>query len=80
MRLLLAAATIAVGSSFALGALSGGDQALAMATAMAAFASAAAITRVLSDAQLVDHVRHARHATRDGHRVLGVHRVRDLPL
>ena len=53
MRLLVAG-TIAVGLSFALGAWNGGDQGIAMATAMAAFACAAAMTRALSSHRVRD--------------------------
>lgn len=45
MRIFLPAATVAVGLCFALGAWGGGDYAIAAATAMTAFASAAAMTR-----------------------------------
>jgi len=76
MRALLAASIFAIGSSFVLVALKGGDHIVAAVTLMAACSTAAIMIRALAPGQLVDHVNDAGHPTRDGDRVISVTRVR----
>jgi hypothetical protein len=59
VRPLLASALFALGFSFALVALRGGDAALAAATLMAACSTGAAMIRLLGTRQLVDDVDNA---------------------
>ncbi|HYV21889.1 MAG TPA: hypothetical protein VEN31_04475 [Candidatus Bathyarchaeia archaeon] len=66
MRPLLASALFALGSSFALVALHGGESAVAAVTLMAACSTGAAMIRLLGASQLVDDVDHARDVA--GHR------------
>ena len=65
MRPLLASALFALGCSFALVALRGGESALAAVTLMAACSTGAAAIRLLGSSQLVDDVNNARHVARD---------------
>lgn len=65
MRPLLASALFALGCSFALVALRGGEAALAAATLMAACSTGAAMIRLLGSSQLVDDVDNAGHVARD---------------
>ena len=65
MRPLLASALFALGSSFALVALRGGDSILAAAMLMTACSAAAVLVRVLGAGQLVDNVDDARRVARD---------------
>jgi RNase P/RNase MRP subunit POP5 len=65
MRPLLASALFALGSSFALVALHGGDSILAAAMLMTACSTAAVLVRVLGASQLVDNLADARHVARD---------------
>jgi hypothetical protein len=65
MRPLLASALFALGCSFALVALRGGETALAAATLMAACSTGAAMIRLLGTSQLVDDLDGARDIARD---------------
>jgi hypothetical protein len=65
VRPLFASALFALGSSFALVALHGGDSVLAAAMLMTACSAGAVLVRVLGAGQLVDHLDDARHVTRD---------------
>ena len=65
MRPLLASALFALGCSFALVALRGGESVLAAVTLMAACSTGAAMIRLLGTTQLVDDVNHARDVARD---------------
>ena len=65
MRPLLASALFALGSSFALVALHGGESILAAAMLITACSTAAVLVRVLGANQLVDHIDNARHPTGD---------------
>jgi len=65
MRPLLASALFALGSSFALVALRGGDSILAAAMLMTACSAAAVLVRVLGASPLVDNFDDARHVARD---------------
>lgn len=76
MRSLLAASLFAIGSSFVLLALKGGDQALAAASAMAASSTAAMMIRALRPGQLVEDLADAGHPASSGGHVLGGSRVR----
>lgn len=60
MRPLLASALFALGSSFALVALRGGESILAAAMLMTACSTAAVLVRVLGARQAVDHLDEAR--------------------
>jgi len=60
MRPLLASALFALGSSFALVALRGGDSVLAAAMLMTACSAVAVLVRVLGAGQLVDNVEDTR--------------------
>ena len=64
MRPLLASALFALGSSFALVALRGGDSILAAAMLMTACSAAAVLVRVLGASQLVDNLDDAGHVAR----------------
>jgi hypothetical protein len=61
MRPLLASALFAVGCSFALVALRGGDSIIAAVTLMAACSTGAAMIRLLGPTQLVDDLDDARN-------------------
>ncbi len=65
MRPLLASALFALGCSFALVALRGGENVLAAVTLMAACSTGAAMIRLLGTTQLVDDVNDARDVARD---------------
>ncbi len=65
MRPLLASALFALGSSFALVALRGGESILAAAMLMTACSAAAVLVRVLGASQLVDHLDDTGHVARD---------------
>jgi len=65
MRPLLASALFALGCSFALVALRGGESALAAVTLMAACSTGAAAIRLLGSSQLVDDLDHARDVAGD---------------
>ena len=65
MRPLLASALFALGCSFALTALRGGESFLAAVMLMAACSAAAAMIRLLGATQLVDDLDHARDVARD---------------
>ena len=65
MRPLLASALFALGCSFALAALRGGESVLAAVTLMAACSTGAAMIRLLGTTQLVDGVNDARDVARD---------------
>ena len=65
MRPLLASALFALGCSFALVALRGGERALAAVTLMAACSTGAAAIRLLGSSQLVDDLDHARDVAGD---------------
>jgi hypothetical protein len=65
MRPLLASALFALGSSFALVALHGGESILAAAMMMTACSAAAVLVRVLGASQLVDNLDDARHVAGD---------------
>ncbi len=65
MRSLLASALFALGCSFALAALRGGESALAAVTLMAACSTGAAVIRLLGASQLVDDLDNARDVARD---------------
>ena len=80
MRALLAASIFAIGSSFVLVALNGGDHIVAAVTLMAACSTAAIMIRALAPGQLVDDLDNAGDPTRNGDRVLSVSRVRDHTL
>jgi hypothetical protein len=60
MRPLLASALFALGCSFALVALHGGESALAAATLMAACSTGAAAIRLLGRSRLIDDLDDAR--------------------
>ena len=79
MRPLLASALFALGCSFALVALHGGESVLAAATLMAACSTGAVMIRLLGTSQLVDDVDNTRDVARDRQRVLGVGLVLDRP-
>ena len=63
MRPLLASALFALGCSFALVALRGGEHVIAAVTLMAACSTGAAIIRLLGTAQFVDDLDNPRDAT-----------------
>jgi hypothetical protein len=65
MRPLIASALFALGSSFALVALRGGESILAAAMLITACSTAAVLVRVLGASQLVDNLDDARHVARD---------------
>ena len=65
MRPLLASALFALGCSFALVALRGGESFLAAVTLMAACSTGAAMIRLLGTTQLVDDVNDPRDVARD---------------
>jgi hypothetical protein len=65
MRSLLASALFALGCSFALVALRGGESALAALTLMTACSAGAAMIRLLGSAQLVDDFDNARKIAGD---------------
>ena len=65
MTPLLASALFALGSSFALVALHGGESMLAAAMLMTACSTAAVLVRVLGASQLVDHLDDSGHVSRD---------------
>jgi hypothetical protein len=65
MRPLLASALLALGSSFALVALHGGESILAAAMLMTACSTAAAATRLLGATQLVQNLDDVRDVARD---------------
>jgi hypothetical protein len=78
MRHIFAAAIFAIGSSFVLVALKGGDHVLAAFIAMAACSAAATMIRALGPRQLVvDHLDDVGDPTGDGGHILGVGRLRD---
>ncbi len=66
MRPLLASALFALGCSFALVALRGGESVIAAVTLMAACSTGAAIIRLLATGQFVDDIDEARDLA--GHR------------
>jgi hypothetical protein len=61
MRPLLASALFALGCSFALVALHGGESVIAAITLMAACSTGAAAIRLLGSGQLADHLDDAGH-------------------
>ena len=65
MRPLLASTLFALGSSFALVALRGGDSILAAAMLMTACSAAAVLVRVLGASRLVDNVDGVRRVAGD---------------
>ena len=65
MRPLLASALFALGCSFALVALRGGESVIAAVTLMAACSTGAAMIRLLGTTQLVDDLDNARDVARD---------------
>ena len=65
MRPLLASALFALGCSFALVALRGGDSVLAAVTLMAACSTGAAMIRSLGTTQLFDDLHDVRDVARD---------------
>ncbi len=65
MRPLLASALFALGCSFGLVALRGGDSVIAAVTLIAACSTGAAMIRLLGASQLVDDVNNARDVARD---------------
>ena len=65
MRPLLASALFALGCSFALVALRGGDSVIAAVTLIAACSTGAAMIRLLGTSQLIDDVNNARDVARD---------------
>ena len=65
VRPLLASALFALGCSFALVALHGGETAVAAATLIAACSTGAAMIRLLRTRQLFDDVDNARDVARD---------------
>jgi hypothetical protein len=65
MRPLLASALFALGCSFALVALRGGDSVIAAVTLVAACSTGAAMIRLLGTGQFVDDVNNARDVARD---------------
>ena len=65
MRTLLASALFALGCSFALVALRGGDSIVAAITLMAACSTGAAMIRLLGTSQLVDDLDNARDVPRN---------------
>ena len=65
MRPLLASALFALGCSFALVALRGGESVLAAVTLIAACSTGAAMIRLLGTTQLVDDVNDTRDVARD---------------
>ena len=65
MRPLLASALFALGCSFALVALRGGDSVIAAVTLMAACSTGAAMIRLPGTSQLVDHLDDARDVAGD---------------
>lgn len=65
VRPLLASTLIALGASFALVALHGGDSVIAAAVLMTACSTAAALVRLLDSGHLVDHLDDTRHVARD---------------
>jgi hypothetical protein len=65
VRPLLASALFALGCSFALVALRGGESVVAAITLMAACSTGAAMIRLLGTTHLVDDVYHAGDVTRD---------------
>jgi hypothetical protein len=66
MRPLLASALVALGCSFALVALRGGESVVAAITLMAACSTGAAMVWLLGASQLVDDVDNARDVAGDG--------------
>ncbi len=65
MRPLLASVLIALGASFGLAALRGGESAIAAAMLVTACSTAAALVRLLGAGHLVDHLDDPRHVTGD---------------
>jgi len=65
MRQLVAAALVALGSSFSLVALHGGQSVIAAAMLMTACSTAAMLVRALGASQLVDHLDNAGDVARD---------------
>jgi hypothetical protein len=65
VRPLLASALFALGCSFALVALHGGDSVIAAVTVMAACSTGAAMIRLLGTGQLVDHIDDSRDLARN---------------
>jgi hypothetical protein len=65
MRPLLASALLALGCSFALVALRGGESLLAAVTLMAACSTGAAMIRLLGTTHLIDDLDDARDVARD---------------
>jgi hypothetical protein len=65
VRPLLASALFALGSSFALVALHGGESIIAAAMLMTACSAAAVLVRVLGPSQLVNDLDDAGHVARD---------------
>ena len=65
MRPLLASALFALGCSFALVALRGGESVIAAVTLIAACSTCAAMVRLLGTRQLVDHIDNAGDVTSD---------------
>jgi len=65
MRPLLASALFALGCSFALVALHGGESVIAAATAMAACSTGAAMIRLLGASQLADDIDNPGNVARD---------------
>jgi hypothetical protein len=65
VRPLLASVLLALGCSFALVALRGGESVVAAITLMAACSTGAAMIRLLGASQLVDDVNNARDVARD---------------
>ena len=65
MRPLLASALFALGCSFALVALRGGESVIAAVTLMAACSTGAAMIRLLGTTQFVDDLDNARDVARD---------------
>lgn len=66
MRPLLASALFALGCSFALVALHGGESVIAAVTLMAACSTGAAMIRLLGSSQLVDDLDDARDVAHEG--------------
>ena len=65
MRQLVVAALVALGSSFSLVALRGGDSVIAAAMLMTACSTAAMLVRAIGASQLVDHLDNAADVARD---------------
>ena len=65
MRTLLASALLALGCSFALVALHGGESIVAAAMLMTACSTAAVLVRVLGASQFVDRIEDSGRVSRD---------------